>query len=131
VTLFVARLEVRERRMKYVNAGHPAPILRRSGADPVFLESTGPLISSALVDLPIRQEAVALNPRDLLLLYTDGLTEARGPEGFFGKERLLTLVTRNGKPGGQLLESILEELTAFAGSRPFQDDVTLVGVRVN
>jgi len=130
VTLFAARLGISDRRLEYVNAGHPAPIVRRADGEPLFLETTGPLISSALADVAPVQNIVSLDADDLIVLYTDGLIEARGTEGFFGKERLVSLVTRDCAPGGELLEQILGALAEFSGSRPYQDDVTLVGVQL-
>lgn len=131
VTLFAARLDTTDFKLSYVNAGHPAPIVRRAQGEPLFLETTGPLISSALADIAPCQETVALGARDLLVLYTDGLVETRGPEGFFGKDRLVSLITRNGDPGRVVLEQILEALADFSGARPYQDDVTLVGVELS
>ncbi len=92
----------------------------------MLLEPTGPLITSALSDLPFEQSTVALGPGDCLLLYTDGVTEAAGPSGMFGPERLVSLVTSDTHRGSCLLDEILTQLAAFSGSPHYLDDVTLL-----
>jgi sigma-B regulation protein RsbU (phosphoserine phosphatase) len=130
VTLFCARIDRRTRQMTYVNAGHPSPILRRPGTHPQLLGSTGPLISSALAELNSGEAQVTLQPRDFLFCYTDGLTEAQGPEGLFGEERLIALIAKNGSRGRENIDRILSTVTEFTGSRPFQDDITLLSVEL-
>jgi serine phosphatase RsbU (regulator of sigma subunit) len=116
--------------MTYLNAGHPAPILRRADAEFQLLESTGPLISSALSEVNCKEEQVTLEPLDFLFCYTDGLTEAQGPEGYFGEDRLISLLARNGMHGRENIDRILSTVTEFTGSRPFQDDITLMTVEL-
>jgi sigma-B regulation protein RsbU (phosphoserine phosphatase) len=130
VTLFCARMNRRTHQLTYMNAGHPSPILRRSAAELELLESTGPLISSALGEARCDEGQVTLKPHDFLFCYTDGLTEAHGPEGFFGEDRLMSLLSRNGVHGKEIIDSILSTITEFTGSVPFQDDITLLGVEL-
>jgi sigma-B regulation protein RsbU (phosphoserine phosphatase) len=130
VTLVCARIDRRSRKMDYVNAGHPSPILRRKGEEPQLLESTGPLISSALLDLPCERRTIKLESHDFLFCYTDGLIEARGPDGPFGEGRLVSLITHNGMPGRQLVEKALASVVEFRDSQPFADDVTMLGVEL-
>jgi serine phosphatase RsbU (regulator of sigma subunit) len=130
VTLFCARINRRTRQMTYVNAGHPPPILRRAGGKPQLLGSTCPLISSALSDLTCEHEQMILQPRDFLFCYTDGLTEAQGPEGLFGEERLISLISKNSVHGRENIDRILSTITEFTGSRPFQDDITLLSLEL-
>lgn len=129
VTLCCARLNPGGRTLAYVNAGHPEPIVRTtSSAQPILLESTGPLLTSALGDLPYEQVSVEL-PREVsLLFYTDGLTEAHGAAGMFGQERLVASIWRPDRRGSQLLDGLLAELAAFTGSSSYQDDITLLTV---
>ena len=65
----------------YCNAGHPPVLLHRVGAKPVFLDTSGPMISSIFIDSPCGSEHVSLENGDVLLFYTDGVTEAHGPTG--------------------------------------------------
>jgi sigma-B regulation protein RsbU (phosphoserine phosphatase) len=128
VTLCCARMDPRRRELAYVNAGHPEPILCQQAAPPVLLAPTGPLICSALLDEPCRRAIVELNPGDLVLFYTDGVTEARGPGGMFGQERLVAMLTQAGRRGADLLDALLATLSAFTGTAAPQDDVTILEV---
>jgi sigma-B regulation protein RsbU (phosphoserine phosphatase) len=126
VTLCAARFDPDRRTLTYVNAGHPEPIARTGAAGPVRLETTGPLLSSALYDLPCEQEKLGLNPGDALLFYTDGVTEARGPGGMFGQDRLVDALMRGDCRGPDLLDRLLADVSAFSGSDAHQDDVTIL-----
>jgi sigma-B regulation protein RsbU (phosphoserine phosphatase) len=130
VTLFCGTLDTRRHELTYVNAGHPSSIIRRRSSEPVPLEPTGPLISSALYDLPCEQASAGLEPGDLLLAYTDGITEAHGPGGMFGHDRLVSAVTREGRRGAALLDGLIAEVTEFSGSPAIQDDITLLSVEL-
>jgi sigma-B regulation protein RsbU (phosphoserine phosphatase) len=128
VTLCCARVDPARRVLTYVNAGHPEPIVRTGAAVPVLLGPTGPLLSSALFDLPLEQATVEVIPGDTVLFYTDGVTEARGPGGMFGQDRLVSAVMRGGRRGADLLDGLLAEVTTFSGSAIQQDDVTVVAL---
>ena len=120
-----ARVDPRRGELRYVNAGHPEPIIRVGSAQPVLLDSTGPILSSALFDIPCEQATRRLGPGDSILLYTDGVTEARGPGGMFGQDRLVSAILR-GHRGSDLLDGILSEVVAFSNSTNHQDDITLL-----
>jgi sigma-B regulation protein RsbU (phosphoserine phosphatase) len=127
VTLCCALVDPKRGELRYVNAGHPEPIVRSGSAPPVLLDSTGPILSSALFEIPCEQAACRLGPGDSLLLYTDGVTEAHGPEGLFGRDRLVSALAR-GARGADLLDSLLSEVMAFSGAAGNKDDVTLLSV---
>jgi sigma-B regulation protein RsbU (phosphoserine phosphatase) len=126
VTLCCARADARRGELTYVNAGHPEPVARTGASGPILLAPTGPLLSSALFDLPCEQVTMRLNPGDSLLFYTDGITEARGPGGMFGQDRLVGALMRGDRRGPDLLDGLLAEVTAFSGSETHQDDVTML-----
>jgi sigma-B regulation protein RsbU (phosphoserine phosphatase) len=125
VTLCCARVSPKRRELTYVNAGHPEPIVRAGSDQPVLLDSTGPLLSSALLEIPCEQVTRELGPGDSLLLYTDGVTEARGPGGMFGQHRLVSALLR-GERGPNLLDGLLSEVVAFSNTPNNQDDITLL-----
>ncbi|HEV8130521.1 MAG TPA: PP2C family protein-serine/threonine phosphatase [Acidobacteriota bacterium] len=129
-TLFYAEWNGNQRRLRYVNAGHPLPILIRPDYGCALDKGGLPLGAFPQADFQVGE--VLLQPQDMLVLYSDGIVEATGSQGTeFGKDRLEELV-RSGRnrPLAQLRENILDEVTKWAGPEP-QDDMTLVIVRVN
>ena len=85
------------------------------------------MVSSAFPDLTWEQRSIPLSREDRLLLYTDGITEARTLQGdFFGCERILSRLTPDGQIGSELLDGILGAVRAFAGGRAYGDDMTML-----
>ncbi len=128
VTFFLGILDPARHALLYVNAGHNAPFLVRAiGGDPERLERTGrPL--GLFETSPYEARETALRPGDLLVCYSDGVTEERNAGGEeFGEERLLELARR---PADDLPTAIVERVTAAVGEHhtgsPPQDDITLV-----
>ncbi|HEB83396.1 MAG TPA: GAF domain-containing protein [Bacteroidetes bacterium] len=130
VTFFIAMNDARKRALSYVNAGHNPPVLFRDGGGEEELTEGG-LILGALPDVSYRAGRVQLAPNDMLLLYTDGVTEAMNPEEEeFGEERLMDLVRGSrARPLEELLEAIQEEVSRFTEGQPFPDDFTLLLAR--
>jgi len=126
VTLCCARVDPRRHELTYVNAGHPEPIARTKSPKPLLLDPTGPLLTSALSELPCEQVTLEFGPGDSLLFYTDGVTETQGANGMFGQERLVSMMMRGDRRGRELLDGILKEVEAFSGSSTHQDDITLL-----
>ena len=110
--------------MRWANAGHP-PGMLRLGGDVVELPPTGPAIG------PFpgrwRTELATIPPGGELILYTDGLTEARGPTGFYGTGRLMTTVAHGPAEAAELVDRLLEEALGHARGR-LADDATAVVV---
>lgn len=112
-----------------VNGGHPPGlVLRHDAAE--WLEVPGTLVG-VYPDLDLTEVEVRLGPGDLLLLYTDGVTEARGPEGWFGPDRLASLVTSLADaPADAVADGVLDAVSDFQDGR-LRDDVALLVVRVH
>jgi sigma-B regulation protein RsbU (phosphoserine phosphatase) len=135
-TLFLGIYDDATRRLRYVNCGHNAPLLARATGECELLSSTAPALG--LMEPWTAQPAeVELRPGDTLLVYSDGVTEARGlgatdsavDDGEFGEERLTAALRRHGlTPLADLPARILGEVEAFAGPEP-QDDRTVVALR--
>jgi sigma-B regulation protein RsbU (phosphoserine phosphatase) len=130
VTLCCARVDPTRQELTYANAGHPLPIVRTQSARTSLLDITGPLLCSALSDLPCDQATWKLAAGDSLLFYTDGIIEAQGPGGMFGQERLLSSLLRQDRRGSDLLDGVLAEVAVFLGPQPPHDDMTILALDV-
>ena len=132
-TLFYAEYDPRRHRLSYVNAGHNPPlILRKSDADwTVFrLENGGPVIG--LLRQRYQQESFALEPGDLMVLFTDGISESMNArEEEWGEDKLIEFAkTCHGLPASETMTRIMAAAEAFAGGVPQHDDMTLVVLRI-
>ncbi len=132
VTAFYGILEPDTGRMRYVNAGHNPPYLISSQKGKPFdrLRATG-MALGVMEDSVWNQKMARFSPGDVLLLYTDGITEAQNLSGqFYGEHRLQGVLRSLGsRPAEEILEMLLEDLRQFTGGVPQQDDVTLIVVR--
>ena len=116
--------------VRYVNAGHNPPIVVRADGRVERLPRTGILVGWD-ADARFGEAAVALAPGDLLVAFTDGVTEARDPSGReFGEGRLLDIVTAHRNADApEVLAAVRTALDAFVADAPTHDDCTLVVAR--
>ena len=123
-TLVYATLS-REGRLTYTNAGHNAPILLTGGG--VQRLTVGGTILGAFADAAFDEATINLRPLDTLVLFTDGVTEARSvSDEEFGEERLLTCLTDVGTdPPIAVLNRIVASVQAFAHDADQNDDITI------
>jgi serine phosphatase RsbU (regulator of sigma subunit) len=130
VSLFIAELETNGN-LIYTNAGHVLPFIlhRRDGVE--YLREGGMVLGPS-PDATYRRGFAQLAPGDTLVMYTDGLTEVshhRSGE-FFGEERLVRIVQRNGsRPAQEIVQAVFRAAARFAGTSTPADDQTLVVVR--
>lgn len=131
-TLFYGILDTKNHRLSYSSAGHDLPFFLSGDRDTVRLKAGG-LLLSCLEDSEYEEDSMGLEPEDLLVIYSDGITEARSEdEEEFGEERLSALLRQNrGLSPSDLIKRITETVREFAGSRPQMDDMTLVIVKRN
>jgi len=129
-TAFLAVLERATGVVHYTNAGHNPGLVLRGDGTTEWLESTGPPLG-ILVDGTFTAAQTELGEGDVLVLYTDGITEAENPdEEEFGEERLAAVcVKHHDRPPDELARAIGDELVAFADGVPFADDRTVVILR--
>lgn len=131
ISIFLARVDAGSGRLQYCNAGHHPPLRWNAAAQSVHrLKPTGPAIG-LLHQAEYRTETVDFGSGDLLLLYTDGLVEARNAEGEeFGENRLADfLISGAQKKAGDFLSGLRETLKAFSG-KEFQDDITMMAIKI-
>jgi serine phosphatase RsbU (regulator of sigma subunit)/DNA-binding NarL/FixJ family response regulator len=129
VTMFYAVLDPATGTLAYANAGHHPPYVLgpQPGAAPRALTRTG-MALGVLETERWEQEVAVLEPGDVLLLYTDGVTDTVSPQRTrFGAQRLLEVTQEPpGRSAREIQAAILDALDRFAGNEPQQDDVTLV-----
>jgi sigma-B regulation protein RsbU (phosphoserine phosphatase) len=126
VTLLAALVAPDEGRLRYVNAGHPSCILWGEGRDPVWLASTGPLVSPVLPLSRWEVEVVPFDASDQLLLYTDGVSEGLANADGCADAQIESAIERRSQGGGQLLDAILAEVHQNLAGCPQPDDLTLL-----
>jgi sigma-B regulation protein RsbU (phosphoserine phosphatase) len=131
VTLFYVIIQPESGEITYVNAGHMPPLIIRA-ADGTVEELRVPGIALGILtseEFPDWREWKAwLDPGDVLILYTDGVTDASDPEGHrFGQERLRQVVSANGHLSAEELAATIRQSTeSFSGGAAQFDDFTLV-----
>src|SRR6185503_10176310 len=125
-TIFYCLLD-RGGRLRYVNAGHCAPLLVAGGREPAYLESTAVPVG-LLPEASFQIEERQLSPGDRIVVYTDGVTEAQSPDHeFFGRKRLRDIVQAHaGDSCVDLHNFIMGELRGFIHTAPQADDITAV-----
>ncbi len=128
ISMLMVRFDPATRRLWYCNAGHNPALLRRADGTRNWLAPTGPALGLTATGV-YRAAEVPVAPGDLLILYTDGLTEASPGGGReFGAEGLAAhLDDHAGEPVEVLLAGLREAAERFGGG--FRDDVTLVALR--
>lgn len=129
-TVFLSILDLASGSLKYINAGHnPVMLVRADGAVELLESQSVPV--GVIPDADFSEEQTPLAPGDLVLMYTDGITEATDPEdNMYGEERLMELVLEHrSEPLDELAQRIDVEVTSFAQGVPFADDRTLVLLR--
>ncbi len=130
VTLVAAVLAADTGRLHYVNAGHPAGLLRAAGGTIQRLTSTGPLVSPALPPCTWEQETVSMAPGDQLLLYTDGISDTLAGDQDLGDEQLVASMEKHPEGGVLLLDAVLSQVRSKLAGRPQPDDLTLLTVKL-
>jgi len=129
VTLLCAIYEVRTGRLTYASAAHPAPVLVRNGAArPLPVEPDLP--AGIRAGLAVGSQSVELQPGDLVVFYTDGVTEAFNAAGnLYGESRLLSELAGLSGSAAEATAAVLRGVRAHAGDHPQSDDIALLALR--
>ena len=130
VTAVLATYDPASGRLRYVNCGHNPPLLDRPGQPPRWLDTGGPLLG-LIDDATFEIGEVQLAPDDQLVIFTDGIVEARSAAGvWFGTERLAKLVSaQRGQRARDLVENVVGEARMLAGVLGLEDDATMLLLR--
>jgi sigma-B regulation protein RsbU (phosphoserine phosphatase) len=130
VTAFHAILDASNRTLSYSNAGHNPPLLINAKGEASVIEY-GEQPLGMFPDTRYHQYHLLLEPGDVLVLYTDGVTEASNPDGVeFGRDRLVQAVKDNyDRPARELIASMEMAVLEWTGNRGANDDVTFFVIK--
>jgi len=131
VTAVYAVLNRRSGKLIYADAGHNLPIILRAKTGKAEFFPKGGMALGILENIELYDQSITIEPGDLVLFYTDGVSEAFSANGeIFGFEKLLEFVeTQKGKTVCETLDNLLDLLGDFRGEMPPSDDITLLGIR--
>ncbi len=129
-TLFYAILDKRTNKITYCNAGHNEPFLF-SNEDKLIKLSIGGPVAGVIPLFSFEEETITFNQDELLILFSDGITEAMNSnEDEFNEKRLEEVIINNRhETSEKLIEVILKEVGNFTGDTPQMDDMTIVVIK--
>ncbi|MEQ9278283.1 MAG: SpoIIE family protein phosphatase [Balneola sp.] len=134
ITFFWGIISDNGTKFKYVNAGHDPPILFRKGSDvPVLLEEGGVILGAMPTMMPYESAEIDLKPGDLIVFFTDGVTEAMNPEQTeeYETERLKECIRKNrDKTAQEIQDAIITDINAFSNNIQY-DDITTIVLKVD
>jgi serine phosphatase RsbU (regulator of sigma subunit) len=132
ITACCATFDAENRELKYANAGHPPALLLRAGESScTIIEADGALLGinrqSAFAEIKLKMQT-----GDIIVFYTDGLTETRSNTGeMFGRDRLAdAIAAHRGDDPEVMIGGVLATLDRFAGATPREDDLTIVVMKL-
>lgn len=133
ITFFWAKYIPSERSFAFVNAGHNPPLLLRKGKTEMELLDEGGLLLGAMSTMmPYQQEIVTLQPDDLVVLFTDGVTEAMNEnEEEYGDDRLQQVILENRDQNSeQIMQAVINDLKEHTSEMETQfDDITMLVIK--
>lgn len=130
MTMLYLQWNAPERKLTYSSAGHEHILVFHADSGKVEAIMSGGFMLGMIPDIAgfLEDRQISLKSKDKVVLYTDGVTEARDPqENLYGLEKLIQAVEKHGlKPADELIAAIKDEVYAFIGTREQYDDITLV-----
>lgn len=114
-------------RVRTSTAGHPPPVLVRPGAEPLLVDEPGFLVG-AFEEASFSTVELSLRPGDAIMVHTDGVTEARRGDEFFGTSRVLAQVAAHGTDPAVLVDGLLADVLDFSDGVP-RDDIAVLAMR--
>jgi phosphoserine phosphatase RsbU/P len=125
VTMFYGSVDLDTHKLEYSAAGHPPPMLLSADGKSELLETGGPLLG--IIHEPFPTGSVTLKPGDRVIVYTDGVDDAKGPEGLTGMDWIRTLYQKHGKlPLAEQMKKVMGEM--LNGGSPLRDDATMLAM---
>ncbi|MGN0178600.1 MAG: SpoIIE family protein phosphatase, partial [Monoglobaceae bacterium] len=132
VTAWLGILDLKTGILKFVNAGHNPPLIRRSDGEFEYLKARSGMVLSGMEGIKYRTNELQLMPGDKIFLYTDGVTEATDKDNkLYGEQRLQKLVNANISADVKgLCEAVKADVDAFVGDAPQFDDITMLSAEL-
>jgi sigma-B regulation protein RsbU (phosphoserine phosphatase) len=133
ISMFCARFDVANGQLTFVNGGHNPPLLRQAATGQILPLDADGLLLGVLDEVEFEERSITLKTGDTLLLFTDGVIEARAPNGEqFGEVRLQKLLNDHGVlPPDELVERIYRMIRAYTEETVQQDDITLLILKLS
>ncbi len=130
VTAILFAVEPVSGKCRYINAGHTRCLHLRADGVPILLEATGTPLG-LMPGLPYQENMIDLGPRDIVALYSDGVSEAQdAKEDEFGEDRIRdVLAPISDQPAASMVTTLLQSIDQFAGTLPQYDDITIMIVK--
>ena len=134
VAVCIASIDASRRQLEFVNAGLMKPLLKSKGKVGV-LEARGRTNPLGMIEkVTYEERRLRLNKSDVLLFYTDGISDAQNETGeFYGEERLSDLLfalDTESLSAEEIKKAVFQDVRGFSGSAPQNDDMTVVVVKV-
>ena len=130
VSLFFAILDAAHHTLTYCNAGQDPPVLMDAAGRCTRLTTGGPVLG-VMENAVYEESTISLQPDDVVLVYSDGFSEALNPGGdLFGEERILSVLQdHRSTETGTIISALLQSIAVHAGAAPPSDDRTVIAVR--
>jgi len=131
ITFFFCVLNPATGELRFANAGHNPPIVVRASGETIMLEGGGPVLG-IVPFAPYKEERLQLNKGDMLVLYSDGVTEANNPDyEEYGEERFMkVLAEHRTEPATTIVQAVTKSLFEFTSGAAQADDITLSVARL-
>ncbi len=131
LSAFYATLDTQTGHLVYANAGHNRPLWRRAASGECEELAAKGIILGILDEVELQERHVQIDPGDVLVFYTDGVTEATNAEGqMFGEAMLREVLLAHATDGAQqVLDAVVRAVNAFTDETPQSDDLTLFVVK--
>lgn len=134
ITFFWGKISKDNKRFKFVNAGHNPPMLfRKKKTDPILLAEGGIILGAMPTLMPYESSEIEFQKGDLLVFFTDGVTEAMNPDQTeeYEDERLIECINKNrDKTSSEIMNAIIDDINNFSNNIQY-DDITMIVLRVN
>ena len=128
VTAWIGILDLESGLLKYANAGHNPPLIKKAGGQFEYLRSRPGFVLAGMDTTRYRQSEMVLNPGDRIFLYTDGVTEATdSSQQLYGEDRLESLLNRcQADTAEEMLADLKNDIDSFVCEAPQFDDITML-----